>query len=116
MWTRQGDLYSLVSDMKQKSVKIPPETCPYIDAVIETIELYVPEELVKDTVKEMETIRSMNSDLRTLGHDWYEMCNTLCEESDKTIKDLEKEIEMANQQIEDLKDKCELLEDNLKDH
>jgi len=76
MWTRKGDLYTLIQDRKKEFGQIPEQTCPDIDNII----------------KELEKLREDNSKLRDLGRDWYNFCEELSCQSDKIINELEDEI------------------------
>lgn len=88
MWTRQGDLYSLIRKKKDELGSIPTGTCPDIDAIIDTLE----------------KLRTDNAKLRELGIEWYEYCEELANESDKTIKELEDEIEELQSENKDLQE------------
>ena len=102
MWTRQGDLFSLIEKKKRELGGIPENTCPDIDFVLE-LDWSNPVSR-KDYENAMERIRDANSKLRSLGIEWYQFCTELSEKSDEIIKDLEKEIVEKDKEIEHLKD------------
>ena len=98
MWSRQGELDKLIIDKKTELGKIPEDTCPDINKVIE----------------ELENLRVDNSKLRELGKDWYNFCDELSYETDKIIKEFEEEKEELEKEISKLKDEIESLNNRLK--
>lgn len=74
-----------------------PETCPYIDSVIRFIEESTDETInYTYAIKDLEKIRSFNSDLRSVA-------NSLFHEKEELEKELEYKISMQEDEIEDLK-------------
>jgi hypothetical protein len=67
-----------IEDLKSKAPKLPPNTCPYINFVIEIIEDHFQyddkvDELRKTTVIEtLEYIRKANETLRDSSKYWYD--------------------------------------------
>lgn len=112
MWTRQGDLYSLIKKRKKDNGKIPEETCPRIDKLLELKDL-LPENEKENFVNLLEDLRKDNSKLRELGVDWYHFCEELVDESDKTIKDIEEERDEFEKEVDSLKSENERLLENI---
>ena len=113
MWTRQGELYDLIQKKKKELGKIPEETCPDIDSLLVWLDL-LPEDKRSEFNSKLEKLREDNATLRTLGREWYEFCEELSSENDKTIKDLESEYVELEKENENLKDEIERLKYDLK--
>ena len=100
MWSRQGELYELVRQEKERNGRIPEDTCPDIDFLL-SLDWGANS---KDVEKMMEQLRESNRQLRTLGIEWYEFCEELSKEGDKIIKDLEEEINTLTEENNNLKE------------
>ena len=98
MWSRTGELDSLIREKVRDNGKIPDNTCPSIDNIIE----------------ELEKLRTDNSKLRELGIFWYDFCGELAEKGDEIIEEKEKEIEELENENKELKDELEDLKNELK--
>jgi len=66
-----------IDKAKQNAPAIPPNTCPYIDHIIEVLNdietKSTPDDLRIDLIKaELEYIRGVNESLRNNGKYWYE--------------------------------------------
>jgi predicted nuclease with TOPRIM domain len=85
-----------------------PNTCQYIDEVIDTLKTYVDnEEDLTEALKYCEVIRHHNSTLREFGNELYYQKEDLEEE----IEDLENKIENLKEDIESFKEENDRLED-----
>ena len=80
-----------------------PNTCQYIDEIIDTLKIYVTDDdELNEALKYCEIIRTHNSTLRDFGNDTY-----------YEKEDLEKRVDELNDRISDLQfDNRELREEN----
>ena len=96
-----------IRDNVKQFGKIPEQTCPLIDDVLEILgkhECDTPSDGVK-VKKLMEKLRTDNGQLRGLGHDWYKTAEdyyALIQEMDYYIDELENQIYKKDQQILEL--------------
>lgn len=112
MWSRQGDLYSLIEKQKKDGGKIPEETCPRIDKILEFYDL-IQNENQEEFSDLLEGLRKDNAKLRELGIDWYNFCGALSDKADEIIKDIEEERDEFEQEKKDLESTVEDLKDEL---
>lgn len=103
MWSRCGDLYTLIEKRKKENGRIPSETCPSIDGLLKLSDL-IPEDKRENYVKDLEKLREDNGKLRGLGIEWYNFCEELSEEADEIIEELEEERDRLEKEVEQLKD------------
>ena len=52
--------------------RFPPDSCPRIDKVIEWHDKYLSNDVCRELEEELEAVRTINSDLRSLAGDWKE--------------------------------------------
>ena len=81
-----------------------PNTCQYIDDIIDTLKIYVTDDdELNEAVRHCESIRLHNSTLRDFGNDtYYEL-----EELVDRVDDLKYEIENLREEIDNYEDKLE---------
>ena len=65
--------------LKRTAPKVPGNTCPQIDAVLQRLETIISREKPitqfqhEQLIKRMEQLRTANESLRNSGHYWYEV-------------------------------------------
>lgn len=114
MWSRTGELYSIVKDDKKTQGAIPEETCPRINLLLD-FQNFIPEEKRNKFIDLLEGLRTDNSTLRDLGKKWYENAEYICEQGDKIIEEIEKERDEFESENNEYKNKIEILESEIAD-